>query len=147
MSILTKSFRYCMVIEAILANSSWYQAVYEPATVADSSLNFSLDFGSSYTFVAGHSLGDCLSAVKGQPFSTYDADHDGDVSTNCAQRHESGWWMGPVNGSGCTLCNPTGRLLQPADMKRTNQDTEVFWTPLGDGTVVPETVRMWVQRC
>ena len=147
MSSLTNALRYCLVIEAVLADHGWYQVVHEPTTVAGSSQNFTLDFGFSYSFVSGHVLGDCLTAVKGQAFSTYDADHDGDVSTNCAQRHQSGWWMGSVNGSGCTLCNPTGRLLQPLDMKRTFQDEEVFWTPFQDGTIVPNSLRMWVQRC
>ena len=145
MSSLTNAMCYSLYIQANMEPGIFHQARYNGFTVADASKNFSLGLHAYMTHT--NHLGDCLSEVKGRPFSTYDADHDGDVSTNCAQRHESGWWMGTLSGTGCTLCNPTGRLLQPADMKRTNQDKEVFWTPLGDGTTVPNAIAMWVQRC
>ena len=145
MSSLTNAMCYTLVAQAVLADGTWHQTFYEAITVADASQNFTLGFSANAEYRIP--LGDCLSEVKGRPFSTYDADHDGDVSTNCAQRHESGWWMGTLSGIGCTLCNPTGRLLQPADMKRTNQDKEVFWTPFRDGTIVPNTITMWAERC
>ena len=145
MSSLTNAMCYTLLIQADIKSGIFHQAWYEGFTVADAAQNFSLGFH-AYAARENH-LGDCLSEVKGRPFSTYDGDHEDDVSTNCAQRHESGWWMGTLSGIGCTLCNPTGRLLQPADLKRTNEDKEVFWTPLGDGTSVPNTIKMWVQRC
>ncbi|KAK7092568.1 hypothetical protein V1264_008294 [Littorina saxatilis] len=136
----------CLAIEFILKDFSWYQSIYINTTITDASHNFTIHYSNNTYFNVNNYLGDCLAAVKGQPFSTYDADHDGDVTTNCAARHQSGWWMGTATPGECALCNPTGRLLTPTNMKRTNVPEEVFWTPFGDGNVAPRWVSMWFQR-
>ncbi|KAK7468159.1 hypothetical protein BaRGS_00036623, partial [Batillaria attramentaria] len=137
---LTNSRAYELIFEVFLLNGEWFQQSYRNFVVTDESENFSMSFKGTDSYA--RPLGDSLSDVNGSPFSTYDADHDNDVNINCAERHHSGWWFGGVN---CTECNPTGVLLQPADMSRTGDPREVFWSR-NLGNIVPNVVYAWLQR-
>ena len=128
-----------MLAQYDMANGTFFLHLYRNFLVLDEANNFALS--SSLASGFGNGLDDCLGDVRGKPFSTYDADHDDDVSGNCAERHHSGWWFG-----NCTLCNPTGVLTTPDDMLRSGVDWEVFWTP-GLGQLSPRTVRMYLFRC
>ncbi|XP_076471196.1 microfibril-associated glycoprotein 4-like [Babylonia areolata] len=126
---LTQSRCYMLVVQLNLANSTYYQRYYRNFTVSGERQHFVMDFNSSFHWV--NFLGDCLSDVRGKPFSTYDADHD-DADGSCAERHHSGWWFG-----NCTLCNPTGELVQPMYNTSRTSDRQAFWTP-GLVTCCPE---------
>ena len=85
---------------------------------------------------------DCLYPVLvTMPFSTHDADNDGNDDVSCSSLFGGGWWY---NGTaGCALCNPTGRLLLPQDGRRSGIADEVFWgNSLGD--FVPVSVMMYL---
>lgn len=137
---LTNSRCYKLVVQLRLLNGTYLQQFYRNFVVADESQQFAVNFAATY-FSRIHRLGDCLSDVRGKPFSTYDADHDDDATGSCAKRHHSGWWFG-----NCTLCNPTGILTQPSDLQRTGDPAEVFWTP-GLGHLAPQTVEMVLSKC
>ncbi|KAL8590153.1 hypothetical protein ACOMHN_010348 [Nucella lapillus] len=75
-------------------------------------------------------LGDCLSSANGSSFSTPDRDNDNNNDTHCASLHQAGFWF---HGDNCTLCNPTGPLIQPDNQQRLGIPNEVFWErSLGD---------------
>ena len=103
---------------------------YKHAKVDDEKHHYRLTFDPDVT---EGSLGDCLSSVNGANFSTPDRDYDDNDNVHCARRHGSGFWF---RGASCTLCNPTGRLLQPPDQKRLGVPEEVFWTP-SMGNIAP----------
>lgn len=140
LNLLSNSRQYSMIVEFTRQNGSYFQQWYKRVLIADERQLFKLYFNATYKWFGAPALGDCLSSVIGKPFSTYDADHDDDVSGNCAQIHESGWWF-----HNCTLCNPTGRLLQPKTMLRIGVPTEVYWTPV-QGNYVPQKIYIWFQR-
>ncbi|XP_070175362.1 microfibril-associated glycoprotein 4-like isoform X2 [Littorina saxatilis] len=129
----------CLVIQFTLSNFSFYIARYLGFGLSDETGNYALDFHESKCL--SPPMGDCLGSVKGKPFSTYDADHDDDGGGSCAALHQSGWWFG-----GCTMCNPTGVMTQPADMQASGNPEEVFWKPGLDG-LSPQKVEMFLKDC
>ncbi|XP_071100893.1 microfibril-associated glycoprotein 4-like [Haliotis cracherodii] len=79
--------------------------------------------------------GDCLSELKGQPFSTFDHDND-DSTLNCAKEHQSGFWF-----KNCTPCNPNGVWSDTPDGKRAGIPEEMFWIPVtGDNLLLSCTI-------
>ena len=74
---------------------------------------------------------DCLSALVGAPFSTYDNDSDGSALINCAQRHGAGWWY---KGDSCSsVCSPLS-LLSSATNLWSGNFAYAFWSTV-NGTV------------
>ncbi|XP_070174229.1 angiopoietin-related protein 1-like [Littorina saxatilis] len=137
---LTNARCYSLFIEYVFLDASDYNhQFYTHFVVSDQTLGFTFTFNITSYFEKP--LGDCLTNLRGKPFSTYDVDNDDDVTGNCAERHQSGWWM-----ADCTGCNPTGNLLQPPDGIRTGQLSEVFWEGVV-GNRTPQKVFMWLQRC
>ena len=82
-------------------------------------------------FVPRKKAGDCLSALVGAPFSTYDNDSDGSALVNCAQRHGAGWWY---KGDSCSsVCSPLS-LLSSATNLWSGSFADAFWSTV-NGTV------------
>ncbi|XP_067687554.1 fibrinogen-like protein 1 [Haliotis asinina] len=99
-------------------------------------LNRNNDYQMTFVLTWGHTDpshhgGDCLSELKGQPFSTFDRDNDASP-LNCAQEHKSGFWF-----KSCTPCNPNGVWSETPDKKRAGVPEEMFWTPAyGDNLIL-----------
>ena len=74
-------------------DGTWYYALYSSFSVGDSSNNYLLTIG-GYSGDAG----DAMAYHNGLPFSTYDADHDGDAVFNWASLNGGGFWFSP-NGA------------------------------------------------
>nr|KAG5711294.1 hypothetical protein BaRGS_005991 [Batillaria attramentaria] len=75
---------------------------------------------------------------------TYDADNDGDVMENCAERHQSGWWF-PEGDCSLTKCNPHGVLVQSPAALWSGKPEDVFWLEdLGDLAIWK--LKMWLHR-
>ncbi|XP_041360973.1 fibrinogen-like protein 1 [Gigantopelta aegis] len=87
---------------------------------------------------SSNALGDSLSTLKGSKFSTWDVDNDNWSNRSCAQLYESGFWF-----NNCAGCNPNGRLLRPADGKRKNDESDVFWTYDIDDNA-PYNIYIWL---
>ncbi|XP_071100897.1 fibrinogen-like protein 1 [Haliotis cracherodii] len=103
--------------------SSFRQRIYTQFQI-DSGNKYSFSYASSWGSANSiNNAGDCLGELQGQPFSTYDADHD-DSPQNCAQEHHSGFWF-----KACTSCNPNGVWSETPDGKRSGIPEEMFWTP------------------
>ena len=78
-------------------------------------------------FVPRRKFRDCLSALAGTPFSTYDNDSDGSALVNCAQRHGAGWWY---KGDSCSsVCSPLS-LLSRATNLWSGSFADAFWSTL-----------------
>ena len=117
-----------------------YYLTYNDVHIGNESTHYTLDTVSLKN--AGVPPRDCLYPdLVTMPFSTHDADNDGDDNVSCASLRGGGWWF---NGTAdCALCNPTGRLLHPVDGTRTGDEDEVFWAnSLGD--VVPISIIMYL---
>lgn len=138
--LLTNSFKYTMIAEVKLKNHTYFQQWHTNFVISDEGNFFRLSFTTSFTPSTLLSPGDCLGSVQGKPFSAFDVDNDDDDTGNCAERHQAGWWFG-----NCTLCNPTGPLLQPANSLRSGVPAEAFWTP-NLGNLAPNYVHLWFQR-
>lgn len=133
---------YTFKVGMILRNDTSFQQHYRYFKVGEEASRYQLYFSQSNPNPV-KPLGDSLSSALGSFFSTHDADHDGDVTENCALRHQSGWWF----PSTCNLTegNPLGRLMHPLDNLWSGKPEDVFWTnDLGD--VVPWKVRLWLTR-
>ncbi|KAK6180807.1 hypothetical protein SNE40_008793 [Patella caerulea] len=132
---LTNSRNYTAVFYMKLANSTSYHHYFDGFVVENEVEGYQMTF----SFAHPHSintLGDSLTEVKNQYFSTYDNDND-NSSRNCALDMRSGWWY-----NDCAPCNPNGELLKPSDSLKTT-DYEVFWT--NDlQNIVPVMVQIWL---
>ncbi|XP_070181194.1 angiopoietin-related protein 1-like [Littorina saxatilis] len=120
------------------------QQIYFSFKISDETSSYRLYFNSTEPNAGPQRvLGDSLSPALGSRFSTYDADHDGDVTENCALRHQSGWWFpSPCN---LTEGNPLGRLVRPSDEVWSGNSEDIFW--LNDlGNKAPYKVEMWLVR-
>ncbi|KAK7104425.1 hypothetical protein V1264_019145 [Littorina saxatilis] len=117
-----------------------FQQYYYYFRISDESSYYQLHFASTKPNAQpGKALGDSLSPALGCRFSTYDADHDGDDTENCALRHQSGWWFpSPCN---LTKGNPLGRLGQPG-MWSGNPEDAFWFTDFGNRALLH--VHMWL---
>ena len=80
---------------------------------------------------------DCLSPLRGAPFSTYDNDSDGSPFVNCAERHGGGWWY---KGDDCSpVCSPLGSLNKTTALW-SQLLAEAFWS-MNFGTISLAEVR------
>ncbi|XP_046333355.2 fibrinogen-like protein 1 [Haliotis rufescens] len=123
-------------IELRFVDDSYKQQYYENFFLSNEGDDYRMYFAKTRG-KSGATLGDCLTPLNASAFSTYDRDNDNDAGS-CAVEYESGFWF-----NACADCNPNGRLLRPADEKRTNVPSEVFWTnDLGD--MVPNRLLMWL---
>ncbi|XP_076460048.1 angiopoietin-related protein 4-like [Babylonia areolata] len=78
------------------------------------------------------------------PFTTADVDNDLDDTQTCSLLFGGGWWF---NGTaGCSVCNPTGRLMVEGGGGGSGAADEVFWATSGGGAVfvVPYSVIMFL---
>ncbi|XP_050406047.1 ryncolin-4-like [Patella vulgata] len=103
---LTNSHVFTAIFYMKLANSSFYQHYYREFVVMNETNNYQMTFALAVPHTITP-LGDSLTAVKNQYFSTYDNDND-NSSRNCALDMRSGWWY-----NDCAPCNPNGELLKP----------------------------------
>ncbi|XP_076458642.1 ficolin-1-like [Babylonia areolata] len=117
--VLTASHHYELRFRVRLRTDTNLFQFYEQAQVNGAAHNYSLILHSTKG-----DLGDCLTPANGSSFSTPDRDNDDNSDVHCAQRHMAGFWF---HGQDCTLCNPTGPLLQPEDEQREGIPAEVFW--------------------
>jgi len=78
-------------------------AKYNGFTIGSSATNYAMNFtGLSSSNVPT----DSLAAHNGMSFSTYDANHQGNQATNCAQTYHGAWWYGY-----CHTANLNGKYL------------------------------------
>jgi len=78
-------------------------AKYNGFTIGSSATNYVMNFtGLNSSNVPT----DSLAAHNGMPFSTYDANHQGNQATNCAQTYHGAWWYGY-----CHTSNLNGKYL------------------------------------
>ena len=133
---------FVLKVELRKDSSTYFQQYYHYFKIKDEANYYQLFFDSTSSN-AQRPLGDSLSPALNTAFSTYDADHDGDVAENCALRHQSGWWF--PTPCGLTTGNPLGRLERPPDGLWSNTSEGAFW--LNDlGSVAPWKVSMWITR-
>ena len=133
---------FILKVEIRQDSSTYFQQYYRDFKIMDEANYYQLFFGST-TSNTQRPLGDSLSPALNSSFSTYDADHDGDVTENCALRHQSGWWF--PTSCGLTTGNPLGRLERLPDGLRSNNPDGAFWS--NDlGSVAPWKVSMWLTR-
>ena len=78
-------------------------------------------FRMSFDSVVRKNMSDCLTPLKGVPFSTFDRDNDNSVS-NCALDFQVGWWF-----DACALCNPLGKLKANVERFVTDPPREIHW--------------------
>ncbi|XP_070185643.1 angiopoietin-related protein 1-like [Littorina saxatilis] len=135
--ILTNSEDYELRFRVRLRSNSNLFQFYDKIGVDDEAHNYRITFSKD---VVPGSLGDCLSPANGANFSTMDRDNDNNIGVHCARRHQAGFWFA---GQDCTLCNPTGRLLQPDNQRRRGIPEEVFWTE-SLGNTVPYKVSAYL---
>nr|KAG5711295.1 hypothetical protein BaRGS_005992 [Batillaria attramentaria] len=142
--LLTNSgLRYSFKMEPRLENKTFYQHYYNNFKLGPESDKYRLHYDSTGTNVK-KSAGDCLALSLGAPFSTYDADNDGDVTVNCAQRHQSGWWF-PEGDCSLTKCNPHGVLVQSPGALWSGKPEDVFW--VNDfGNLLVWNIVTWLHR-
>ncbi|KAK7496718.1 hypothetical protein BaRGS_00012125, partial [Batillaria attramentaria] len=94
--------RYILKVEPQLENGTNYQQNYHGFYISNETTHYRMYFD----YTTGNSLkpaGDSMSLSLAAPFSTHDADHDGDLTENCAERHQSGmvvpsWQLQPDEG-------------------------------------------------
>ncbi|XP_034482709.1 ryncolin-4-like [Drosophila innubila] len=55
---------------------------------------------------ASGTAGDSFSAHRGNKFSTFDRDNDGQSDIHCAKQHTGAWWYRSIDS--CQLCQLTG---------------------------------------
>ena len=110
---------------------------YKHTKVEDEKHHYRITF---HPDVTEGTLGDCLSSANGANFSTPDRDHSDNKSVHCARLHRAGFWF---RGADCTLCNPTGKLLQPKNQRRLGTPDEVFWTQ-SMGKTVPNKISAYL---
>lgn len=141
--LLTNSgFDFVLKVEIRPQNSTTFQQYYYNFRIENEANYYQLRF-SSTSSNSKSPLGDSLSPALNSAFSTYDADHDGDITINCALRHQSGWWF-PTNCS-LTEGNPLGRLVKPLDDLWSGKPEDVFW--LNDlGNVGPWKIVIWITK-
>ncbi|XP_041360974.1 microfibril-associated glycoprotein 4-like [Gigantopelta aegis] len=120
-----------------LENGTYYQQRFFDFNITDETGGYAMYFSHNMPS-SSNALGDSLSTLNGSKFSTWDVDNDNWSNGSCAQLYESGFWF-----NNCAGCNPNGRLLRPADGKRTNDESEVFWTyDLDDNA--PYNIYIWL---
>ena len=141
--LLTNSgINYVFKVSLILQDGTIFQQHYVRFWVGDEASGYQLHFSKTVPHPAVP-LGDSLSTARGAAFSTYDADHDGDVTENCALRHQSGWWF--PNPCNLTEANPLGRIRHPLDGLWSGEPEDVFW--INDlGGLAPWKVRLWLTQ-
>ncbi|CAL1542394.1 unnamed protein product, partial [Lymnaea stagnalis] len=84
------------------------QLQYDDVVIGGPEANYSLSY-QKFKRIDNYrtwGLTDCFSSNTSTAFSTPDADHDQDASTNCAEEAGAGWWFGTCNPS--NECNPLG---------------------------------------
>ncbi|XP_046585477.1 uncharacterized protein LOC124292442 [Haliotis rubra] len=106
--------------------TSFRQRFYNDFKLSSESDGYRFNFSSHETKPGEAALGDCLTEVKGLPFSTIDNDRDTKVG-NCAKTHLSGWWY-----KNCGPCNPTGKLQPTSELTQTTDPIYVRMTIDGD---------------
>ncbi|KAL8571594.1 hypothetical protein ACOMHN_061748 [Nucella lapillus] len=84
-------------------------------------------------------LGDCLSDLRGAPFSTYDKDDDGSSTVHCAKQHGAGWWF---KGDTCSSCNPFGPILSSPEVTE-GVKGQSFWKR-NLGNLAPRNLRVFL---
>ncbi|XP_048750413.1 microfibril-associated glycoprotein 4-like [Ostrea edulis] len=101
---LTSEEGYMLRIDMEYNDQSYY-ALYSGFTIASESDNYRMGFS---TFLKGNT-GDSLGWHNGQPFTTYDQDHDDNVfsygNPNCAIAFYGAWWY-----AGCHSSNLNGHF-------------------------------------
>jgi hypothetical protein len=100
-----------LILRATFSDKSEIEDKYTGAVIGNSSTNYRLRFD-THTRLSNGSSQTCLELSNMTSFSTYDADHDGDVSVNWAQRAGCGWWF-PARNFTCNILGTFYRNISP----------------------------------
>ena len=136
----TDNSSVCRFVLRMANESVVYYQTHDNFHIGNESTNYKLSVAPLNHNAHFHA--DCFYPdMAAMPFSTRDADNDADGNVNCSSMRGGGWWF---NGTaGCSVCNPTGRLLLSADGMRSGDDDEVFWAGTA-GDFVPVSIGMYV---
>ncbi|KAL8571592.1 hypothetical protein ACOMHN_061746 [Nucella lapillus] len=118
----------------LVYNNSNYSQKYQNFTLGNEASGYAIGFSVP---VNKEKLGDCLSDLRGAPFSTYDEDHDESSTVHCAKQHGAGWWF---KGDTCSSCNPFGPILFSPEVTE-GVKGQSFWKR-NLGNIIPLTFRM-----
>ncbi|XP_051861686.1 fibrinogen-like protein 1 [Drosophila albomicans] len=93
---ITSLQRFELYIHLVALNGSTYNARYDDFKISDEDSGFKLSLGK----FSGTIVEDAMRDGEDEKFTTFDRDNDEDLSTNCANYFNSGWWY-----HNCYNCN------------------------------------------